>query len=47
MKKIYQQPAIREVKIQRRQHLLAGSPYNINDYKDGGEETVKDDGDWD
>jgi hypothetical protein len=46
MKKRYQQPAIREVKIQQQQCLLVGSNYSVNNYNNGGEETVSSDGGW-
>ena len=47
MKKSYQQPAMRVVKLQHRRHILAGSElYSVQKYNDGGSETVKDDSDW-
>ena len=44
MKKRYQQPAMRVVKIQPHAHVLG---YSVNEYTRGGEETAKDDGGWD
>lgn len=46
MKKRYQQPAMREVKIQHPKSLLVDSNYSVNNYNNGGEETVSSDGDW-
>ena len=47
MKKSYQLPAMRVVKLQHRRHILAGSElYSVQKYNDGGSETVKDDSDW-
>ena len=43
MKRRYQQPAIREVKLQPQVHVLV---YSVNNYTDGGSEDVKDDSDW-
>ena len=46
MKRRYQQPAMREVKLQHQKSLLIDSNYTVNDYKGGGSEDVKDDYGW-
>ena len=46
MKRRYQQPAMREIKIQHQKSLLVDSNYSVNNYNNGGEETVSSDGGW-